>query len=984
MLFVRSVLTVLAVVAVLSAAGASARVQNGGTQPTTHAAQVRRGGGPARPARGRAVASAPTAALGRLQGPSTPPVASPSAPPSRRTGNPRLADGQPLAPGSFEFGTDARRQGHGHDHSAERSQCPVELSFLWATETHNSIYATPALFPLYHNGLKQAVLASYAQDVELVEHDGHKPVGWPVTFAGALFHASPLLYDLDADGQNDVVLCALDGRVIFVHLDEDAQYVGEYTLEVPRLWVRRDWFEGLGDGGADAYVELSAFESFGAGAAAGEGEFQWVATTHSRGETDGGAEVGAPAPGAQPTPFDTPRTPRTKSATVSDGFGPVPSKSHVVKQQPQPQPAKRQPAAAAKRQATPPASPVRRPAASAQGGTTGNRARDRSGGGAAAGGAAAGAGAAASSAKQSGGKRGPSAMASGATARGGGSHGGGSRRKLMQLGVDYDAAWDIEADAAALFGVDSDAAGDVPDIATTLDGAMVAVDVHLQSTPHIIDIDGDGVDELLITASYYYDAEVYPTTVTTPAGEVTPSKYVACGVLCYDLEAQDWRWQVHLDLSTGEGSLAALAVASPTAADLDGDGVKEIVVPTMLGFVHVLSADGKPRAGFPAQVGAVEGAVVAENVAGDADLELIVADSAGGVVVFSASGTVVWEKRVSGACVSGSVVGDIDSDGRLDVAVVTLDGAVWALRGSTGEPLMGFPVRLADKVLAPVTLLRLTTSTVGGKRASGHKPTTAAAAAGGGGRAPAAAAAAAATAAAADPDIEAPATHVGLDPVHLVVPCFDGHLYVINGESGCTNLVDVGEHVYAAVLADDLSEDGRLELLVSTMNGNFLAFATDTPYHPLNSLPAQSDAGAGTAFRDGYHGVHFLEGSHKFRDVVGDSVELRFAIVDNRPVPAAKRSYDVRIAAGRIDLFRGDYTEPGQYAATVTFPTPQRASVQITMYNEHGQRYTDVTSLGFNTQFYTVLKWMLLLPFAAATALLLTLHGTSTPLPTFA
>jgi hypothetical protein len=57
--------------------------------------------------------------------------------------------------------------------------------------------------------------------------------------------------------------------------------------------------------------------------------------------------------------------------------------------------------------------------------------------------------------------------------------------------------------------------------------------------------------------------------------------------------------------------------------------------------------------------------------------------------------------------------------------------------------------------------------------------------------------------------------------------------------------VDVGESSYAMVLADDLDGNGRLDLLVATMNGNVYAFETPAEYHPLKAWTSQVGAAAG-------------------------------------------------------------------------------------------------------------------------------------------
>lgn len=55
-------------------------------------------------------------------------------------------------------------------------------------------------------------------------------------------------------------------------------------------------------------------------------------------------------------------------------------------------------------------------------------------------------------------------------------------------------------------------------------------------------------------------------------------------------------------------------------------------------------------------------------------------------------------------------------------------------------------------------------------------------------------------------------------------------------------MVDVGETAYAMVLADDLEGDGKLDLLLATMNGNLYAFHSAAPADPLAAWPSQVGA----------------------------------------------------------------------------------------------------------------------------------------------
>ena len=80
--------------------------------------------------------------------------------------------------------------------------------------------------------------------------------------------------------------------------------------------------------------------------------------------------------------------------------------------------------------------------------------------------------------------------------------------------------------------------------------------------------------------------------------------------------------------------------------------------------------------------------------------------------------------------------------------------------------------------------------------------------------------------------ISTPKQSLGL---HLIMPSFDGHIYVIDGVTHCAQKIDVGEHMYSMPLIDDITGDGFLDLLVGTMNGQVLLMETSIPYHPLNA-----------------------------------------------------------------------------------------------------------------------------------------------------
>lgn len=95
--------------------------------------------------------------------------------------------------------------------------------------------------------------------------------------------------------------------------------------------------------------------------------------------------------------------------------------------------------------------------------------------------------------------------------------------------------------------------------------------------------------------------------------------------------------------------------------------------------------------------------------------------------------------------VQGPTIGDVDGDGHTDVVVPTISGNIFVLSGKDGSIVRPYPYRTHGRVMNKVLLVDLS------KRGEKSKGLT------------------------------------------LVTSSFDGYLYLIDGQTSCADVVDIGE-----------------------------------------------------------------------------------------------------------------------------------------------------------------------------------------------
>ena len=101
--------------------------------------------------------------------------------------------------------------------------------------------------PEHRSSRGRAVWAStFVRYAEVVDGaDGHEMPGWPYAFSHSTFHASPLNFDVDGDGVDEMLLLTFDAEVVF--LNERGLPLRGRGFKLPKLRVRKEWYEGLHD-----------------------------------------------------------------------------------------------------------------------------------------------------------------------------------------------------------------------------------------------------------------------------------------------------------------------------------------------------------------------------------------------------------------------------------------------------------------------------------------------------------------------------------------------------------------------------------------------------------------------------------------------------------------------------------------------------------------------------------------------------------------
>ncbi|XP_059667914.1 protein DEFECTIVE IN EXINE FORMATION 1 isoform X2 [Cornus florida] len=475
----------------------------------------------------------------------------------------------------------------------------------------------------------------------------------------------------------------------------------------------------------------------------------------------------------------------------------------------------------------------------------------------------------------------------------------------------------------------------------------VNIDSHILATPVIADIDNDGVSEMVVAVSYFFDNEYYDNQEhLKELGGIDIGKYVAGAIVVFNLDTKQVKWTSQLDLSTDTGKFRAYIYSSPTVVDLDGDGNLDILVGTSYGLFYVLDHKGKVREKFPLEMAEIQGAVVAADINDDGKIELVTTDTHGNVAAWTAQGKEIWETPLKSLIPQGPSIGDVDGDGHTDVVVPTISGNIYVLSGKDGSLVRPYPYRTHGRVMNQVLLVDLS------KRGAEKKGLT------------------------------------------IVTTSFDGYLYLIDGITSCADVVDIGETSYSMVLADNVDGGDDLDLIVTTMNGNVFCFSTPSPHHPLKVWRSPNQGRNNVANRFNREGIYVLPSSRAFRDEEGKSFWVDVEIVDRYRFPSGSQApYNVTISLLVPGNYQGERTikqnqifdRAGKHRLKLpTVGVRTTGTVLVEMVDKNGLYFSDDFSLTFHMYYYKLLKWLIVLPMLGMFGVLVILRPQEAmPLPSF-
>jgi len=228
-------------------------------------------------------------------------------------------------------------------------------------------------------------------------------------------------------------------------------------------------------------------------------------------------------------------------------------------------------------------------------------------------------------------------------------------------------------------------------------------------------VDGDGQEELVFGSK---DGNLYIVSSTgSQEFAYNQSGYIIGAAALANLDGDNDLEIVFATQSSSNGKVFAIhhdgsdvtgfpvdiaekVIVGPAVADLENDGVMDIVAVSWDNHIHVFDANGAVKTGFPFETSnRFNSPATLVDLDGDGDLEIAAGNDNGNLYVLHHDATIMAEFDTGDDIRGGIAVADLESNGSLELLFTGYDDHVHVWDPVTNTELAGWPIDIGSNSL---------------------------------------------------------------------------------------------------------------------------------------------------------------------------------------------------------------------------------------------------------------------------------------------